>query len=305
MVSVVILAYNRCSEVLVTIEKTKAVSTSLPFPFEFIIVDNGSIDQTSEQIKLKHPDVNLVIKQKNNGIAGWNEGFKAANQKYFLVLDDDSHLESGLIEAINYLEENNAVGILALNVTTGPFTTGAMQWKDKQELSGFFGCGAIIRKSLYDKIGGFAEWVHVYAHEWEYGIRCLDAGYSIRYFANSNVVHRASTTNRSFKRIRIYSTRNEMGIVFKYFGNDRWKYLFKMWIDNLKRIKDVGFLYCYYEFLGSLKFLVFKSRLSHTPVSRSTQEFFVAHYINPNPIFGFITKRFDRLIGRNKGTKIK
>lgn len=299
MVSIVILAYNRCSEVLITLNKLQVTKAQFPYPLEIIVVDNASSDGTSGAIKRNYPDVVLVTKTKNNGIAGWNDGFKIARNKYLLVLDDDSHIESGLLGSVNYLEANPKVGILALNVTTGPFLTGAMGWKDKQNVAGFFGCGAVIRKHVYDKIGGFAEWLHVYTHEYEYGIRCLDAGYQIQYFKNSNVIHRASASNRSFKRIRIYSTRNEMSIVYKYFGHDRWSVLLKMWANNFKKIKVVGFRYVYYEFIGSIKFIQFKSRLTYTPVSKETQDFFAIEFLNPHPVFGFVTKGIKKLLGGN------
>jgi GT2 family glycosyltransferase len=299
MFSIIILAYNRCSEVLITLDKLQQIKEQFRYPLEIIVVDNASLDDTSAAINQNYPDVNLITKIKNNGIAGWNDGFKVARYKYFLVLDDDSHIESGLQEAVEYLEANSTTGILALNVTTGPFLTESMGWDDKQDVAGFIGCGAVIRKEVYDKIGGFAEWLHVYTHEYEYGIRCLDAGYKIRYFRNSSVIHRASTANRSFKRIRIYSTRNEMGIIYKYFGQDRWKILFKMWANNIKRTKDVGLKYAYYEFLGSIKFLQFKKTLVYTPVSKETQIFFASHFLNPHPVFGFVTKSINNLLGIN------
>jgi GT2 family glycosyltransferase len=298
MLSVIILGYNRCSEVLITLNKVKDLRVSLPFDLELIVVDNASVDDTSEQVKRLHPDVILVKKPVNNGIAGWNSGFKVATQKYFLVLDDDSHPEYGIAEAVKYLEFNLKTGILALNITSGPYLTDKWIWKDgkswqhEQEILGFFGCGAIIRKEVYDKIGGFAEWMEVYGHEWEYGIRCIDAGYDVRYFKHSSIAHRASPINRSLKRARIFGTRNEMGIVYKHFTDQRWKYILKMFLNNLKRVKHEGLTSTYYDILGTLQFLKFRHQLEYTPVNKTTQKFFADNYMNTNPVFGFITKFF-------------
>ena len=74
MVSAIILAYNRCSEVLITIQKLKEYRATLSFPLNIIVVDNASVDDTSDKINLHHPDITLVTKKINNGIAGWNEG---------------------------------------------------------------------------------------------------------------------------------------------------------------------------------------------------------------------------------------
>jgi GT2 family glycosyltransferase len=296
MVSTIILAYNRCAEVLLTIDKMKALLSALPLQTEIIVVDNASIDDTSSKIKELHPDIVLVRKNKNNGIAGWNAGFEVGRCKYFLVLDDDSHVETGLIEAINYLEENPKIGILALNVATGPYRTEQWGWKDGEKILGFFGCGAIIRKEVFNKIGGFAEWLYVYAHEWEYGIRCLDAGYEIRYFEKSKVIHRANVEGRSFKRLRVFCTRNEMGIVYKYFGENRWKILKRMWFNNLKHVMDGAFLHTWYNIVGSFKFLKWRKTLQQTPVSQEVQDFFAANYDNTRPFFYNMSKKLTRTL---------
>lgn len=299
MVSAVVLSYNRSSEVLITIQKLKDLSPALPFPLQIVVVDNGSVDDTSARVKEKHPDITLVVKEKNNGIAGWNEGFKVAKYKYLLVLDDDSHIKSGLIEAVHHLEKNPGIGILALNVTTGPFITEGI-WTNDEDLIGFVGCGAIIKKEVYNKVGGFAEWLHVYAHEWEFGIRCLDAGYSIKYFANSNIDHRASNVNRSVKRLLIYSTRNELGILYKYFGYRRWKYIIRMFINCMKSLFNHGILRAYYYIIGTIKFFKMRKSIVYAPVSKQTQLYFADRFWGTKPVFAFIKKK----LGSASKTKV-
>ncbi len=298
MLSAIILSYNRCAEVLITIDKLKAYARGLSFPVEIIVVDNASVDTTSVEVSKLHPDITLVTKIKNNGIAGWNDGFAIAKYPYFLVLDDDSHPESGIEEAVDYLQQHLQTGILALNITAGPYLTdtwiwnNGKSWQDEQEILGFFGCGAIIRKEVYEKIGGFAEWLLVYGHEWEYGIRCIDAGYNIRYFKNSSINHRASPVNRSLRRARIFGTRNDLAIAYKYFGYKKWQYIFTMFFNNFKRIKSEGAATVYYDIIGSIEFLKFRNQLAQSPVSKQTQDFFTGNYLNTQPVFGFITKLF-------------
>ncbi len=206
--SFVILSYNRKIELITTISKIKKLIGESN-DFEIIAVDNNSADGTPAEVQEKFPEVVLIARDVNNGIAGWNDGFAKAKGRYLIVLDDDSHLESGLNEAINFLNDNLQIGILALRITGGAFeTTDATEWIDKKDSGGFIGCGVVIRKEVYDKIGGFAEWLHVYTHEYEYSLRCLDAGYKIVYFDTAHVVHITSALNRTNKRLRIFSTRN-------------------------------------------------------------------------------------------------
>src|SRR4051812_40281666 len=101
--SFVILNYNRKKELLTTISKIKEVIGHDP-QFEIIAVDNNSADGTAAAVKEQFPDVVLIPRAVNNGIAGWNDGFEKARGEYMIVLDDDSHIESGLGEAISYLD---------------------------------------------------------------------------------------------------------------------------------------------------------------------------------------------------------
>ncbi len=288
-VSAIVLAYNRCEEVLITIEKLKAYRKEIPFDMEIIVVDNASADNTSEKIREKHPDVVLITKPVNNGIAGWNEGFKIAKGKYFLVLDDDSHIHSGLVEAVKRLDENRDIGILPFQITDEQFgfdpnLDPEKAWKDGDNVAGFIGCGALIKKEVFDKIGGFANWIHVYTHEFEYGIRCIDAGYRINFFGKGIVVHRVSPLNRSVKRMRIFATRNELLLVYKYFRVQRQKYLWRVLVNNLKFIKREGLLSGLYIMQGYYQFLVKKSALGVTPVSAKTQNFFAGHFWSTKPV---------------------
>jgi GT2 family glycosyltransferase len=296
MISAVILAYNRCSEVLITISSLKNLRASLTFNLQIVVVDNASVDDTSAVVKAQHPDVTLVTKKKNNGIAGWNEGFKVATEKYILVLDDDSNVESGLTEAIDYLENNNDIGILALQIKDlysgiNDKLDSETAWKNKQDVEGFIGCGAIIRKDVYDKIGGYAEWIYVYTHEFDYSLRCLNAGYRVVFFGNTVVLHRKSKVNRTNNRAKIYTTRNEMAIVYKFFPKRRWTYLWRVWINSLKSIKGEGFSSGYNVILGSIKFLKLRKTLAYTPVSPEVQKYYTDRFHSTKPIFYKLRKK--------------
>ena len=296
MISAIVLAYNRCAEVLITIEKLKQIRVELPFDLEIVVVDNASADDTTPQIKAAHPDIVLVTKKTNNGIAGWNEGFAIAKNRYFLVLDDDSHPYNGLVEAVERLENNPDIGILPfqikdVNLGTDPLLDPEEAWKDNEDVAGFIGCGAIIRKSLYEKIGGFAEWIYLYTHEFEYAIRCLNAGYRINFFGKGVVIHRVSSLNRSNKRLRVYSTRNELLIIYKYFKNDKAKYLFRIFINHLKFIRREGMASGYYVWLGFYEFLKKKKSLKKTPVAVNVQEYFANNFWSTKPIFSHQRKQ--------------
>jgi GT2 family glycosyltransferase len=295
MVSAVVLSYNRCAEVLISVDKLKHYRESMPFEVEIVVVDNASVDDTSLQVKQYHPDVKLVRIENNVGIAGWNEGFKVAKHKYLLVLDDDSHIESGLAEAVDFMEANKKVGILAFQIKDLIEKPGDLDpeeaWKDNQDIPGFIGCGAMIRKELFEKIGGYGEWIYLYTHEFEYALRCLNAGYLVKFFSKGNVIHRTSGINRSNKRLRTFATRNELAIIYKFFGKERGKYLFRVLLNNLKFIRREGIKSGYYILLGAFKFLQMRKNLPHTPVSKTVQDFYASSFWSTQPVLGKVKKR--------------
>jgi GT2 family glycosyltransferase len=271
-ISFVILNYNREQELLITIAKTLALMTGRN-DYEIIVVDNASSDQSVAAVSTTFPEVRLIQRSQNNGIAGWNDGFAVAKGEYMVVLDDDSNIVSGLDEAISVLDADPKIGILALNVTGGAFPTDYLiHMEDNID---FIGCGAIIRKGLYNEIGGFAEWLFIYTHEWEYAIRCLDAGYRIRYFAECFVDHRTSVINRSSKRLKVFSVRNEMAIVYKFFDKkDRTKYVARVYLNNLKGVYRLGLRSLPWYFQALTEFYKLRKQLVHTPVRPEVQDFY-------------------------------
>lgn len=270
--SFIIVNYNRKDEVLLTISKTKQF-TDFNKNSEIIVVDNASTDGSSSAIKTCYPEILLIESKINIGVPAWNEGFRQAKGEYFIVLDDDSNIDSGLDEALLYLDHNQDVGVMALNIKGGAFQTA--HWKDKKQYSGFIGCGAILRKKLYDKIGGYANWIFLYSNEYEYGIRCINAGYKIVYFKDCHVLHRTSNINRTSKRLITYSVRNEMAIVYKYFSKKhRTSFLIRVYLNNLRCVFVYGIRSIPWYFSALSEFFKLKKELTHTPVRQEVEKFY-------------------------------
>jgi GT2 family glycosyltransferase len=282
--SVVILAYNRKEEVLKTV-KICLENEYIKNNGEIIVVDNCSGDETFEALEKAYINaIKIVRTEKNIGVAGWNRGFEIANGKYILVLDDDSHPKNDIEKAISYLEINENVGVLALNIIGGAYTTES--YPDFLEWIAFIGCGAIIRKEVFDKIGGFSEWLFIYTHEYEYGIRVIDAGFKIILFKDSTIIQRASALNRTNKRVVTFSTRNELLIVDKYFINHIWLSLFKC---KLKLIEyyaaEEGISSLPYVFDGFRKFREVRKTIAANRVSPGTQKYFEDQFLPKYSIF--------------------
>ncbi len=289
--SFVIATNNRKNEVLTTISQTKELTKPDHDNYEIIIVDNASTDGSADAIRSTYSDVFIIDNKTNTGVSSRNLGFEKAKGEYLIMLDDDSNIEFGLDKALALMDQNPKIGVLALNVINGPYTSAL--WQDGQESVGFIGCGAIIRREVYKKIGGIATWISFGAEEWEYGLRVTDAGYEVRYFAGCHVNHRASMINRSSKRNRVNISKYELAIVYKHFSYRKWNYLFRVIGSNLKMVHKVGLKNVWYNLIGMKEFLKIKNTLVRTPVSKEAQMKFVNAYITlQNSVFGFIFKKF-------------
>jgi GT2 family glycosyltransferase len=290
--SFVLVNYNRKDELMITLAKTKEIISYSPQDFEIVVVDNASVDGSAEAVKANYPDVVLIENKVNTGAPAWNLGFEKAKGEYFIIIDDDSHIISGLKEALEHMDRHTDIGILALNITSGPYTSEDMHFEEGKDTILFIGCGAIFRKTVYEKVGGYAEWIFLYANEWDLGLRVWDAGYKVAYFAGCLVDHRASKTNRSSKRLRVLCTKHEMAIINKYFGQNRTKYLFRVAINSLKAVNNGKFKDAWYNVIGVYEFLSMKKQKAQKPVSEKIEKIFTDTYWGTKPAFAFILKAF-------------
>ncbi len=297
LLTVNILAYNRKEEVKTTLNN---IINNLDYPeekLEIIVNDNASADGTSAMIADEFPQVKLIRIPENVGIAGWNYGFVNGRGKYFLVLDDDSHPVEGVKDAVVFMEENKNIGILACKIIGGAFKTENLT--HLQDWIGFIGAGAIIKRDVITKVGGYGSWMFIYSHEWEYGIRVLDAGFDIKYFEKCVVNHRTSTINRSFKRLRTYTTRNELAIIYLSFP---WKQipalLFRTVFWNMLRFRKEGVPSIFYPLTGFILFLklIPAIKKKRKVVDQKVQNIYSSTFWSVRPVLGLVPKKIKSLI---------
>ncbi len=95
LVSVIIPCYNQAHFLRESIESVLAQS----YPhFEIIVVDDGSIDNTSE-VAVHYPEVRC-IRQNNQGVnAARNTGLRHSRGEYLVFLDADDRLLPGALKA--------------------------------------------------------------------------------------------------------------------------------------------------------------------------------------------------------------
>jgi N-acetylglucosaminyl-diphospho-decaprenol L-rhamnosyltransferase len=95
--SVVIVNYNGGELVLECVHS--AVQEGVP-PFQIIIVDNGSADDSIQSVETNVPGVQVIRNNCNAGFArAVNQGIRQASSELILLLNNDARLESGALRA--------------------------------------------------------------------------------------------------------------------------------------------------------------------------------------------------------------
>jgi O-antigen biosynthesis protein len=81
---------------------------------EVIVVDNNSVDSSIEFIKKNYPWVKVIESSENLGFAGGNNlGYQHSTGEYIVLLNNDTRVDRGWLNALVMAAKNDKVGIVA------------------------------------------------------------------------------------------------------------------------------------------------------------------------------------------------
>jgi len=176
---------------------------------EVVLIDNGSVDNTCEVIKLWKAQVSFPVHYVFEGRTGLaiarNTGIRASSGNVMVFTDDDCVLRSDYLQVLNrYCEQDTDLIMRGGRVELGdptdqPFTiklgnnTIRMSAMDRPD--GFIiGANMAMKRALMDKIGLFDERfgagaVFKAAEETDYIYRVFRAGFPVEYVPDLIVQH--------------------------------------------------------------------------------------------------------------------
>lgn len=202
-----LLSYNRIDELKFVLSRLLSFDTK-GFR-ELIILDQGSTDGTREYLEqLNEPKINVIFSKKNLGVAGGRHRlFQVSQADLCLFLDDDSYLlEDKLINIIQEFRKKSELDFLSLNIVDKdgylrdwPHSRQLKKrWLDTWNTMNFVGCGHVIRRESYFKVGGYSSLDMFYAEELDlsYKFFALRKKTSGKYCGDIKVVHLASQKSR-------------------------------------------------------------------------------------------------------------
>lgn len=202
-ISVIIVTHNRKEELKNTIQ---AFLNQKYENKEIIVIDNCSQDGTKEEIPILYPNIAYYWLPENFDIRSFNIGLQYATGEIIWRTDDDSypHQTDTFDRIIEILSKYPEIDIIALEQLLANRNNKPWEWypykidktnvpPDGYKSNYFCGCGAVIRRKVFDTIGGF----------WEFGFEELDfctraimAGFNIRYYPNLAFLHFATPVAR-------------------------------------------------------------------------------------------------------------
>lgn len=212
-VSVVMSVYNGEKYLR---ESVESILHQTYMDFEFIIVNDGSVDGTKEILEYYVDERIVLLHQENIGLTkSLNRGIAVARGKYIARQDaDDISKPLRLEKQVAFLEKNPDVGLLGTNFTfiddNGKLLHNSYLPLDNENLQNRLAricthchTSVMIRKEALDKVGGYRDFFK-YAQDYDLWLR-ISEKYKIRNLSSFLVSYRETREAISSEKILLQS----------------------------------------------------------------------------------------------------
>ncbi len=220
--SVVIALYNGAAYTEACLETLK-VTTEVRH--ELVLVDNGSTDGTGELLAGMEPEASVIRNGENLGFARANNlGARAAKGEFLLFLNNDTLPHSGWLEAmIDEADSDPRVGVVGAKLlypddqriqhagiemidgtpdhvfrNAGAADPGVNEARDLDMVTG--AC-LLIRRDLFERLGGFDEGYVNGVEDVDLCLRARDLGYKVRYCPGAVLEHHEGKTEGRYEHV--------------------------------------------------------------------------------------------------------
>jgi GT2 family glycosyltransferase len=194
--------------------------SGLSYPFEVIVVDNGSSDGSQQMLAARFPEVALVQNPGNVGLSrASNQGIAIARGPYVLLLNNDTLVDGpsldAMVECLDRHPEAAAAGGRLLN-SDGSFQcgyakfstlweefligtrVGELLWKgypshgdcaEPKPVGWLSSACLLLRESALDAVGVLDEEYFIYGDEADLQFRLKKAGWLVYYLPEAQTIH--------------------------------------------------------------------------------------------------------------------
>jgi GT2 family glycosyltransferase len=183
---------------------------------EVVVVDNASQDGSAAAIADAFPEVRVLARRDRAGYgANHNAAARDARGRHLLLLNDDTLVEPGAIDALcAALDADPAVAVAAPTVVTASSAIEPTLWRrpapwvdvvgalrfgrppaprlrgdGPHDVGWATGCALLVRRSALEAVGRFDEGYFMYSEEVDLCTRLADRGGATRWVPSARVTH--------------------------------------------------------------------------------------------------------------------
>jgi len=244
-VSILVVSYNTRELTLDCLRSVPAAAARTAH--EIIVLDNASTDGSADAIEQEFAAVRLIRADRNLGFgAGVNRAATEARGLYLLLLNPDMVLTAGCVDRMvsfarvrpefgiyggrtlqpdRSLEPSSCWGLpsmwsmlcFATGLSTvakhsrvfNPESLGSWQRDSTRPVGMVTGCLLLIRRKLFESMGGFDDKYFMYGEDADLNVRVREAGYRPVLVHTAEAVHLvgAASASTSLRRVMILRAR--------------------------------------------------------------------------------------------------
>ncbi len=234
LVSIITVNYNGVKD---THELVNSLAQYELFPYELIIVDNGSKQNEASILReyliepVKQGRIKILRSEKNLGFAGGNNlGLKEVTGNFILFLNNDIIIDHPFLEKmINCFKKNAKVGLVSpkiryeqqreyiqyagftplsaitlRNKIIGTCEIDKGQYNTSHSTSYAHGACMMTTRDILIKVGTMSEVYFLFYEELDWSQRIKDAGYLIWYCPSAYVYHKEGMSIEKGTPLRLF-----------------------------------------------------------------------------------------------------
>ncbi len=222
--SIIIVSWNVCEELIACLHSIRRHPPGVPY--EVLVVDNHSADDTARRLRSEFPSVRLFVNPRNLGFAAANNiGIRQAAGEYLLLLNPDTIVfEKALGRLLDFVESGKEIGLCgpkllnadhSLQRSVREFPTfrsilyrytflqylgifrrhhqrcmaAKFDYTQTQSVDQVMGAAMMIPRKVFDTIGLLDESFFMYYEEVDFCRRVREAGLRVVFCPQAEVMH--------------------------------------------------------------------------------------------------------------------
>jgi len=221
-----------------------AIKAASKLSSEIIVVDNDSVDGSSQMVEEKFPEVRLIANKENVGFSkANNQAIRIAKGEYILLLNPDTVVEEDcFLKIVEFMDKTTDAGGLGVKMIDGKgrflpeskrglptpevafwkmsgvsslfprskrfgqYHLGYLDNNQIHEVDVLAGAFMLLRRDTLDKVGLLDEDYFMYGEDIDLSYRIIKGGYKNYYFPETTIIHYKgeSTKKGSINYVKVF-----------------------------------------------------------------------------------------------------